>query len=90
MQNATGLPPYKIKFFNEIFYPLYQKKLRDEDASAANVVIEVESAVDKVSKLSDNVVPNATVTLTANEICDYYKLKIQSHQSTQITYARHI
>jgi hypothetical protein len=74
MQNSTGLPPYKIKFFNEIFYPLYQKKLRDEDASAAKVVIEVGSAVEKVIRLPDNVIPNATVTLTANEVCDYYNL----------------
>jgi hypothetical protein len=74
MQNSSGLPPYKVKFFNEIFYPLYQKKLRDEDA-AANVVIEVGSAVEKVSRLPDNLVPNTTVTLTTNEICDYYKLQ---------------
>jgi hypothetical protein len=29
MQNSMGLPPYKISFFNEIFYPLYQKKLEE-------------------------------------------------------------
>jgi hypothetical protein len=80
MQNSSGLPPYKIKFFNEIFYLLYKKKLeeklREEHSTVNNVVIEVGSAVEKVSTLSDNVVPNATtVTLTANEICDFYKLK---------------
>ena len=41
MQNSTGLPPYKIKFFNEVFYPLYQKKVeakfREEQAIANNV-----------------------------------------------------
>jgi hypothetical protein len=77
MQNSTGLPPYKVKFFNEIFYPLYRKKLEEKlrNENAANVVIEVGSALEKVSTLSDNLVPNVTVTLTANEVCDYYNLQ---------------
>jgi hypothetical protein len=74
MQNSSGLPPYKVKFFTEIFYPLYQKKLEEklkDEGVGANVVIEPGSALEKISTLPDNV----TVTLTANEICDYYNLQ---------------
>ena len=30
MQNSTGLPPYKVKFFNQIFYPLCKEKLEEK------------------------------------------------------------
>ena len=76
MQNSTGLPPYKIKFFNEIFHPLYQKKIkekfREEQVTANNVVAETGSAVENENILPNNIV---TVNLTANEICDYYNLQ---------------
>ena len=40
MQNSTGLPPYKIRFFNEIFYPLYQKNVEEENEQESVVVIQ--------------------------------------------------
>lgn len=69
MQNSTGLPPYKIRFFNEIFYPLYQKKVEEENEQESAVVIQgpLLSAQNKITALYPG-------TLTANEICDYYKL----------------
>jgi hypothetical protein len=78
MQNSTGLPPYKVKFFNEIFYPLYQKKLKEKlkDDCAASIVVGNGSAIQRENILASDVVSNVTVTLTANEICDYYKLQI--------------
>jgi hypothetical protein len=71
MQNSTGLPPYKIRFFNEIFYPLYQKKVEEEDEQESAVVIQGQliSAQNRITTIS------GTVTLTANEICDYYNLQ---------------
>jgi hypothetical protein len=30
MQNSSGLPPYKVRFFNEIIYPLYERKAEEE------------------------------------------------------------
>ncbi|MFZ0511791.1 MAG: hypothetical protein WAM14_09315, partial [Candidatus Nitrosopolaris sp.] len=70
MQNSTGLPPYKIRFFNEIFYPLYQKNLEEENEQEAAVVIQGQllSTQNKITALYPG-------TLTANEICDYYNLQ---------------
>ena len=69
MQNSTGLPPYKIRFFNEIFYPLYQKKVEEENEQESAVVIQGQllAAQNKITSLYPG-------TLTANEICDYYNL----------------
>jgi hypothetical protein len=69
MQNSTGLPPYKIRFFNETFYPLYQKKVEEENEQESTIVIQGQllSAQNKIT--------SSTVTLTANEICDYYNLQ---------------
>jgi len=85
MQNSTGLPPYKIKFFNEIFYPLYQKKLeeklKEQREDTASSVIETENVAQTPLQLlpvPENkamLAPGNSVTLTANEICDYYKLQ---------------
>jgi hypothetical protein len=68
MQNSTGLPPYKIRFFNEIFYPLYQKKIEEENEQESAMVVQGQllSAQNRVTAFP------STVTLTANEICDYY------------------
>jgi Bifunctional DNA primase/polymerase, N-terminal len=80
MQNSSGLPPYKVKFFNEIFYPLYQKKL-EEQQIVSDIVIEVRpSGEEKSSKTiqkdtSATIASSSSVTLTANEICQYYNLK---------------
>ena len=76
MQNSTGLPPYKIKFFNQIFYPLCQQKLEEmlrDYQSQYNAVIEVgaNSKGNKVTGASS--MPTiSSVRITANEICDYY------------------
>ena len=69
MQNSTGLPPYKKRFFNEIFYPLYQKKVEEENEQESAVVIQGQllAAQNKITALYPG-------TLTANEICDYYNL----------------
>jgi hypothetical protein len=86
MQNSTGLPPYKIEFFNEIFYPLYQKKLeeklKEEQEDIESSVIETETKAQTHLQLPPLPSPqNKTimasvnsVRLTANEICDYYNL----------------
>lgn len=75
-QNSSGLPPYKAKFFNEIFYPLYKKKLneklREQEQFRKDIIVE---RGDK--KFDNAVVAQAVsaVTLTANEVCDYYNLR---------------
>jgi hypothetical protein len=85
MQNSSGLPPYKVKFFNEIFYPLYQKKLeeklKEEREDIASSVIETETRAQAHLQLPPTSPQNKTimasvnsVRLTANEICDYYNL----------------
>jgi hypothetical protein len=85
MQNSTGLPPYKFEFFNEIFYPLYQKKLeeklKEEREDIASSVIETETKEQTHLQLPPPSPQNKTimasvnsVRLTANEICDYYNL----------------
>jgi hypothetical protein len=86
MQNSTGLPPYKIEFFNEIFYPLYQKmleeKLKEEQEDIESSVLETETKAQTHLQLPPLPSPqNKTimasvnsVRLTANEICDYYNL----------------
>jgi hypothetical protein len=66
LQNSTGLPPYKIRFFNEIFYPLYQKKVEEENKQESAVVIQGQLLFAQ-SKIGG--------TLTANEICDHYNLQ---------------
>jgi CRISPR/Cas system CSM-associated protein Csm5 (group 7 of RAMP superfamily) len=86
MQNSSRLPPYKVKFFNEAFYPLYQKKLQDQQQIVSEVVIQVgpDGGEEKKSGTiiqSENTKTtiaspcSTAVTLTANEICDYYNLK---------------
>jgi hypothetical protein len=67
LQNSAGLPPYKIRFFNEIFCPLYQKKVEEENEQKSTVVIQ-----GQLVRAQNN---SSTVTLTANEICDYYNLQ---------------
>src|SRR5215467_1027347 len=54
--------------YNEIFYPLYQKKLEEENEQESAVVMQGQllAARNKIT---------GTVTLTANEICDYYNLQ---------------
>jgi hypothetical protein len=66
LQNSTGLPPYKIRFFNEIFCPLYQKKL-EENEQESMVVIQGQLVLAQNN--------SSTVALTANEICDHYNLQ---------------
>ena len=72
MQNSTGLPPYKIKFFNEILYSLYEKRVEEElkDEQESTIIIQgpLVSAQNKITTLYPG-------TLTANEICDYYNLQ---------------
>jgi hypothetical protein len=83
MQNSTGLPPYKVKFFNEIFYPLYQKKLeeklKEEREDMTSSVIETETQIHlQLQSAAQNktiLAPGNSVTLTANEIYDYYNLQ---------------
>ncbi|HKG87608.1 MAG TPA: hypothetical protein VKA95_04725 [Nitrososphaeraceae archaeon] len=86
MQNSSGLPPYKVKFFNEYIYPLYQKKLeeklKEQREDIASSIIETETEPQIHLQLSPSAPQNKTtlspgnsVTLTANEICDYYKLQ---------------
>ncbi len=57
------------RFFNEIFYPLYQKKVEEENEQESAVVIQGQllSAQNKITALYPG-------TLTANEICDHYNL----------------
>ena len=68
MQNSTGLRPYKIRFINEIFYPLYQKKLKEENEQESTIVVQRQllSAQNKITALP------GTIT---NEVCDYYNLQ---------------
>jgi hypothetical protein len=86
MQNSSGLPPYKVKFFNEYIYPLYQKKLkeklREEQQQEDVAIIEAEKEEQVCQLSTQNYKDIATtlssdngVTLTANEICDYYNLQ---------------
>jgi hypothetical protein len=80
MQNSTGLPPYKVKFFNEIFYPVCKEKLEEklkEYNLQENIVIEVGATREKKeNKLKQNYRdPPPTISsvrLTANEISEYY------------------
>ena len=53
MQNSTGLQPYKIRFFNEIFYPLYQKKVEEENEQESAIVIQGQllAAQNKITAL---------------------------------------
>jgi hypothetical protein len=71
MQNSSGLSPYKVKFFNEIFYPLYkrrlQEKLQEEEHFEQDAIIELG--------INDHHVVQSYVTLTTNQICDYYNLR---------------
>ena len=85
MQNSTGLPPYKIRFFNKIFYPLYQKKLKEklkeqrEDIASSVIETETEAQIHlQLPPSSQNktiLAPANSVTLTSNEICDYNNLQ---------------
>lgn len=86
MQNSSGVPPYKVKFFNEYIYPLYQKKLeeklREEQQQQDVAIIESEKREQICLLPTQNYKDVATtlssgnsVTLTANEICDHYKLQ---------------
>jgi len=68
------LPPYKVRFFNEIIYPLYEKKAEEERSKQeqpSNEVI-ITGNLEGSSILEEKL---RKVTLTANEICDYYNLK---------------
>jgi hypothetical protein len=75
MQNSSGLSPYKVKFFNEIFYPLYkrrlQEKLQEEEHFKQNAIIEL-GINDQIQSPH---VAQSYVTLTTNQICDYYNLR---------------
>ncbi len=51
MQNSTAWPPYKIRFFNEIFYPLYQKKVEEENEQESAVVIQGQLLEHKIRLL---------------------------------------
>jgi|SRR5215207_7967642 len=82
MHNSSGLPPYKVKFFNKVFYHLYQKKLEEQQQIASDIVIQVgpdreeEKKSSSIIQSENRKATNASaVTLTANEICDYYNLK---------------
>jgi hypothetical protein len=76
MQNSSGLPPYKVKFFNEILYPAYKRKLEErlqEQKDLEGVIIEGDN---KLIRHDHHVIPsNVTLTLTTNEICDYHNIK---------------
>jgi hypothetical protein len=87
MQNSSGLPPYKVIFFNEYIYPLYQKKLEEEklreERQQQDVAIIESEKEEQISLLptqnykdiTTTLSPGNSVRLTANEICDYYKLQ---------------
>jgi hypothetical protein len=88
MQNSSGLPPYKVKFFNEYIYPLYQKKLKEklrEEKQQDDIAIIESEKGEQIRLLPtqnykdvNTSLPSPSgnsVTLTANEICDYYKLQ---------------
>jgi hypothetical protein len=79
MQNSSGLPPYKVKFFNEIFYALYkrklQEKLQEQEHLEKEAIIEESGGEHKLVRQSHHSVSSSNVTLTANEICDYYNPK---------------
>jgi hypothetical protein len=74
MQNSSGLPPYKARFFNEIIYPLYERKAEEERSKQEQPSKEViiTGNLEGSSILEEKL---RRVTLTANEICDYYNLK---------------
>jgi hypothetical protein len=77
MQNSTGLPPYKVKFFHEVFYPLCKERLEEkleEYHAQKNIIIEVKenSELNKVAILDAGAPVASSVRLTANEICDFY------------------
>jgi hypothetical protein len=79
MQNSSGLSPYKVRFFNEMFYTLYKKKLEDklnDQAQLQNdVLIEVATEGQEKRVVAQGNVVASSITLTANEVCDYYNLK---------------
>lgn len=67
MQNSTGLPPYKIRFFNEKFYPLYQKKVEEEKEQESTIhKIRVQGQL--LSAQNKSTALPGTVVLTANEV----------------------
>jgi bifunctional DNA primase/polymerase-like protein len=74
MQNSSGLPPYKARFFNEIIYPLYERKAEEERSKQEQPSKEViiVGNLEGSSILEERL---RRVVLTANEICDYYNLK---------------
>jgi hypothetical protein len=85
MQNSSGLPPYKVKFFNEYIYPLYRKKLEEklreeQQQDVAIIESEKEQQIPLLPRQNSKDIATTlssgnSVTLTANEICDYYKLQ---------------
>ncbi len=41
IQNSDGLPPYKVKFFTDILYPLYERKVEEEKCTQERPLNEV-------------------------------------------------
>jgi hypothetical protein len=77
-QNSTGLPPYKVKFFNDVFYALCREKLEEklkEYHAQNNVVVEVNeksSGINKVATPIPEPPAISSVRITANELSDFY------------------
>jgi hypothetical protein len=74
IQNSDGLPPYKVKFFTDILYPLYERKVEEEKSTQERPLNEVVISGNsgRATVLEEK---PGRVTLTANEICDYFNLK---------------
>jgi hypothetical protein len=56
-QNISGMPSYKLKFFKDVFLPLYRSK----------------SGPDKTEKVQDEQKEEKRIAVTTKQLCDYYK-----------------
>ena len=74
IQNSDGLPPYKVKFFTDILCPLHERKVEEEKCTQERPLNEVIISGNSGRAIVLEEKPGR-VTLTANEICDYFNLK---------------
>jgi hypothetical protein len=96
-QNLSGIPPFKLRVFREVFLPLYKLKQRKQQLAAAATeqnkgkegpkgdTKRLADNEDKGVPKSDNGKEEQQVDgkgMTTREVCDYYKEKMGKTIST--------
>jgi hypothetical protein len=66
-QNLSGMPPYKLKIFKEVFLPLYKTKLQSRDTGITEYN---DGKGGTVGGGQEDI-----IAVTSRELCDYYKEK---------------